>query len=127
MSNAGCAIVCEHTDATWVIGSTHVPAATRSITLFNEGAYEHWHGMLFARFLAENHLLIEPEMGVAITLDECEELAKKDRGKEPTRDQGQFTWYWENGKFTGDRVNDVHLANAEKLAAPEAAGSAAKR
>ena len=34
--------------------------------------------MLFARFLAENHLLIEPEMGVAITLDECEELAKED-------------------------------------------------
>ena len=34
--------------------------------------------MLFARFLAENHLLIEPEMGVAITLDECEELAKEE-------------------------------------------------
>ena len=52
---------------------------------------------------------------------------KKDRGKEPTRDQEQFPWFWENGKFTGDRVNDVHLANAEKLVAPEAAGSAAKR
>lgn len=34
--------------------------------------------MLFARFLAENHLLIEPEMGVAITLDESEELAKEE-------------------------------------------------
>lgn len=45
--------------------------------LVHECAYEHWHGMLFARFLAENHLLIEPEMGVAITLDECEELAKE--------------------------------------------------
>jgi hypothetical protein len=44
--------------------------------LIHECAYEHWHRMLFARFLAENHLLIEPEMGVAITLDECEELAK---------------------------------------------------
>ncbi|MEA3411969.1 MAG: N-6 DNA methylase, partial [Pseudomonadota bacterium] len=44
--------------------------------LVREYAYEHWHGMLFARFLAENHLLIEPEMGVAITLDECEELGK---------------------------------------------------
>ena len=44
--------------------------------LVHECAYEHWHGMLFARFLAENHLLIEPETGVAITLDECEELAK---------------------------------------------------
>ena len=44
--------------------------------LVHECAYEHWHGMLFARFLAENSLLIEPEMGVAVTLDECEELAK---------------------------------------------------
>ena len=43
--------------------------------LVHECAYEHWHGMLFARFLAENHLLIEPQMGVAITLDECEDLA----------------------------------------------------
>ena len=34
--------------------------------------------MLFARFLAENHLLIEPEMEVAITLNECEELAKEE-------------------------------------------------
>ena len=32
--------------------------------------------MLFARFLAESHLLIEPEFGVPITLDECEDLAK---------------------------------------------------
>ena len=46
--------------------------------LVHECAYEHWHGMLFARFLAENHLLNEPEMGVAITLNECEELAKEE-------------------------------------------------
>ena len=46
--------------------------------LVQECAYEHWHGMLFARFLAENHLLIEPEMGVAVSLDECEELAKEE-------------------------------------------------
>ena len=46
--------------------------------LVQECAYEHWHGMLFARFLAENRLLIEPETGVAVTLDECEELAKEE-------------------------------------------------
>ena len=45
--------------------------------LVHECAYEHWHGMLFARFLAENHVLIEPEMGVAITLDECEESGQR--------------------------------------------------
>ena len=44
--------------------------------LVHECAYEHWHSMLFARFLAENQLLIEPEMGVAVTLDDCEDLAK---------------------------------------------------
>jgi hypothetical protein len=43
-----------------------------------ECAYEHWHRTLFARFLAENVLLIEPEMGVAISLEECEELAKEE-------------------------------------------------
>jgi hypothetical protein len=45
--------------------------------LVQEGAYEHWHRMLFARFLAETDLLIEPESGVAITLDEVQELARE--------------------------------------------------
>lgn len=40
-----------------------------------ECAYEHWHRMLFARFLAECDVLIEPETGMAITLEECRELA----------------------------------------------------
>ena len=42
---------------------------------------------------------------------------KKDRGKEPTRDRGQYPWFWINGEFTGDRVNDVHLRIADKHAA----------
>ena len=42
----------------------------------HECAYEHWHRMLFARFLAENNLLIEPDSNVAISLSECKELAK---------------------------------------------------
>ena len=45
--------------------------------MVHECAYEHWHGMLFARFLAENSLLIEPEVGVAVTLGDCEELGKE--------------------------------------------------
>lgn len=45
--------------------------------LVQEVAYEHWHRMLFARFLAENGLLIEPASGVAVTLAECEELARE--------------------------------------------------
>lgn len=46
--------------------------------LVTECAYEHWHRMLFARFLAENGLLIEPQENVAISLAEAEELAKED-------------------------------------------------
>ena len=45
--------------------------------LTQECAYEHWHRMLFARFLAESDLLIEPESEVAISLDECRELARE--------------------------------------------------
>ena len=53
---------------------TGVQATTR---LVQECAYEHWHRMLFARFLAETDLLIEPDSGVAITLDEVQELARE--------------------------------------------------
>jgi hypothetical protein len=38
-------------------------------------AYDQWHRMLFARFLAENNLLIAPDHGVPVSLQECRELA----------------------------------------------------
>jgi hypothetical protein len=38
-------------------------------------AYDHWHRLLFARFLAENDLLISPDHGVGVSLADCEELA----------------------------------------------------
>lgn len=45
--------------------------------LIEQVAYEHWHRMLFARFLAENNLLMypDPDDPVAVTLEECEDLA----------------------------------------------------
>jgi hypothetical protein len=46
--------------------------------IVHECAYEHWHRMLFARFLAENGLLIEPDDNMAISLAEAEELAKEE-------------------------------------------------
>jgi hypothetical protein len=46
--------------------------------LVHECAYEHWHRMLFARFLAENHLLIDPVSKVSLSLEECAELAKEE-------------------------------------------------
>src|SRR4051794_11244665 len=43
--------------------------------LVREVAFEQWHLMLFARFLAENDLLMHPEAGVAVSIAECGELA----------------------------------------------------
>jgi len=42
---------------------------------------------------------------------------KKDRGNEPVRDEGRFPWFWRNGEFAGERVNDVHLGIADKRTA----------
>ncbi|MCS4173848.1 BREX-1 system adenine-specific DNA-methyltransferase PglX [Salinibacter ruber] len=46
--------------------------------LAREIAYEHWHRMLFARFLAENDLLVHPELDVAVKLEDCEALADEE-------------------------------------------------
>ena len=53
-------------------------SGTQSIDrLVLECAYEHWHGMLFARFLAENSLLIASDWGdVPVSLKDCEDLGK---------------------------------------------------
>ena len=48
--------------------------------LARECAYQHWHRMLFARFLAEAGLLVEPDSGMPVTLDEVRELAAADGG-----------------------------------------------
>lgn len=45
--------------------------------LAEEIAYEQWHRRLFARFLAENNLLMHPS-GAPVTLEECGELAVED-------------------------------------------------
>ena len=50
--------------------------------LAHEVAFEHWHRMLFARFLAENGLLIHPEHGVPVSIEDCIDLAKE-QGQDP--------------------------------------------
>jgi hypothetical protein len=47
--------------------------------LVEEAAYQHWHRMLFTKFLAENKLLMypDPSGSIPITIEECEELAKE--------------------------------------------------
>ncbi len=47
--------------------------------LVQEVAYQHWHRMLFARFLADNNLLMYD--GVAVTVEECDELAPDEGAK----------------------------------------------
>lgn len=45
--------------------------------LVEEVAYEHWHRLLFASFLAENRLLMypDPDGPVAVTIAECDDMA----------------------------------------------------
>lgn len=58
------------------LGDILAPNASGSLShLVAVVAYEHWHRMLFARFLAENGLLLW-EPGVPVTLAECDELAQ---------------------------------------------------
>ena len=76
--------------------------------LAHEVAYEHWHRMLFARFLAENQLLIEPESDVAVSLPECEELAQE---------QGQDRWTLA-GRFAERMLPGVFRSRDPALEAP---------
>jgi hypothetical protein len=60
------------------VGDQRLPDKTQSIDqLFQELAYAYWHRMLFARFLAENNLLMHPD-NIAVSLEESAELAKSE-------------------------------------------------
>lgn len=50
----------------------------RAGRLVREIAHEHWHRALFARFLAENNLLIDPDHKVAVSLSDLENIAKEE-------------------------------------------------
>lgn len=66
------------------LGDAREPDGKQEILrLIEEVAYEHWHRMLFARFLAENSLLMYPDPvdPVPITLEECEDLAAGEGAK----------------------------------------------
>ena len=54
--------------------NSNIQELTRLIELV---AYENWHRLLFARFLAENHLLRTDEANgfVPVSLQDCEDLA----------------------------------------------------
>ena len=84
--------------------------------LVHEVAYEYWHRMLFARFLAENHLLIEPNSGVSISMEECEELARE-AGEDPRSIAARFAQDSLPQIFrSGDPVLEVSLAPESRQA-----------
>jgi hypothetical protein len=80
--------------------------------LVQETAYEHWHRMLFARFLAENGLLVHPD-GVPLTLAECNELA---------RDEGAADGWELAGRYAARMLPQIFRPDSPVLAvtlAPE--------
>jgi len=66
---------------------------------------------------------IRPFIAADVLRSEPKSLLKdKDRGKEPERSKDDYPWLWKGKEFIGDRVNDIHLTNAEKEAARAARG-----
>ena len=84
-------------------GDRMVPSSDTQQTnhLAHEAAYEHWHRMLFARFLAENELLVPPQYGVAVSLDDCRDLAREE-GRDPWELAGEWAQAMLPGIFAAD-------------------------
>jgi len=83
-----------------------------------EVAYEHWHRMLFARFLAENGLLLW-EPGAAVSLDDCEALVQE---ADPVMNLGAKTKWELAGKLAARMLPQVfkpHSPVFELTFAPE--------
>ncbi|ART55102.1 restriction endonuclease subunit M [Acidovorax carolinensis] len=68
-----------------------------------EVAYEHWHRMLFACFLAENGLLLW-EIGAAVSLDDCEALVQE---TDPAMNLGARTQWELAGKLAARMLPQV--------------------
>ncbi len=73
-----------------------------------EIAYEHWHRMLFARFLEQSHLLMY-DQHTALTLDECQELAP---------DEGCANGWELAGKLASRMLPQVFREGSPALAVP---------
>ena len=60
------------------LGDRREPGDTMPTARLEEAAaYEHWHRMLFGRFLVERGLLLHPDLGVPIARGELKELAEE--------------------------------------------------
>ncbi|OHX35340.1 restriction endonuclease subunit M [Methylomonas sp. LWB] len=86
------------------LGDTKAKDDTQGLQhLVWEVAYEHWHRMLFARFLAENGLLLW-EPGAAVSLDDCEALVQE---TDPLMNLGAKTQWELAGKLAARMLPQV--------------------
>jgi hypothetical protein len=101
------------------LGDAKAPDDTQAVQhLVWETAYEHWHRMLFARFLAENGLLLW-EIGAAVSLDDCEALVQE---TDPAMNLGAKTKWELAGKLAARMLPQVfkpHSPVFELAFAPE--------
>ena len=71
-----------------------------------EVAYEHWHRMLFARFLAENGLLMW-EMGAPVSLEDCQNLVDHEHAMLEGEKLGSKTQWELAGKLAARMLPQV--------------------
>lgn len=63
------------------LGDFRKASGEQDVTLLvAEIAYEHWHRMLFSRFLAENNLLMYEDGATPLAISDCFDLAKEETG-----------------------------------------------
>lgn len=86
--------------------------------LIEEVAYVQWHRMLFARFLAENSLL-RHTTGVAVTLDDCEELAAEEGDQDRWATAARYAGNMLPGIFSPDDPSTLVKFAPESRAALE--------
>lgn len=88
--------------------------------LIEECAYEHWHQMLFARYLEENSLLMHPT-GVSVSLVECQELAPDEGALDGWELAGRYAAFMLPGIFRPEdpllkvQLAPEHRQHLEKL------------
>ena len=101
------------------LGDVKVSDDTQGVQhLVWEVAYEHWHRMLFARFLAENGLLLW-EPGAAVSLDDCDALTQE---TDPAMNLGAKTKWELAGKLAARMLPQVFKSHSpvfELAFAPE--------
>ena len=90
--------------------------------LAEDAAYEHWHRLLFTRYLAENDLL-NNEDGIPVTLAECDELARDLGAKDGFDLACRFAEKILPGVFrTNDPVFEITLAQRDQVLLRELLG-----